>query len=97
MKRDFTYIDDVIKGIITIYKTKFKKNHLVINLGKGKPDNLMDLVKLIEKNYKRKFKIHYSKKIPKGDIKKTFSNVNKAKKLINWTPKQNLEEGIKFC
>ena len=95
MKRDFTYIDDVVKGIISICKTKFKNNHLVINLGKGKPDNLMDLVKLIEKNYKKKFKIHYSNTIPKGDIKKTFSNINKAKKLINWKPKTNLEEGIK--
>ena len=46
-------------------------------------------------NYKKKFKIEYTKNIPNGDIKKTFSNVNKAKKLIKWKPKVNLDEGIK--
>ena len=95
MKRDFTYIDDVINGIIAIYKKKMKENHTVLNIGKGKPDHLMDLVKLIEKNYGKKFKINYSNNIPQGDIKRTFSNTKKAKKLINWHPKTNLHEGIK--
>ena len=95
MMRDFTYIDDVIKGIISLISFKMKKNHDVINIGKGKPDQLMELIKLIEVNYKKKFKIEYTKNIPNGDIKKTFSNVNKAKKLIKWKPKVNLDEGIK--
>ena len=95
MMRDFMYIDDVIKGIISLISFKMKKNHDVINIGKGKPDQLMELIKLIEVNYKKKFKIEYTKNIPNGDIKKTFSNVNKAKKLIKWKPKVNLDEGIK--
>ena len=95
MMRDFTYVDDVIKGIISLINFKLKKNHDVINIGKGKPDQLMELIKLIEVNYKKKFKIEYTKNIPNGDIKKTFSNVNKAKKLIKWKPKVNLDEGIK--
>ena len=95
MMRDFMYIDDVIKGIISLINFKMKKNHDVINIGKGKPDQLMELIKLIEVNYKKKFKIEYTKNIPNGDIKKTFSNVNKAKKLIKWKPKVNLDEGIK--
>ena len=95
MMRDFTYVDDVIKGIISLINFNMKKNHDVINIGKGKPDQLMELIKLIEVNYKKKFKIEYTKNIPNGDIKKTFSNVNKAKKLIKWKPKVNLDEGIK--
>jgi UDP-glucuronate 4-epimerase len=95
MMRDFTYVDDVIKGIISLINFKMKKNHDVINIGKGKPDQLMELIKLIEVNYKKKFKIEYTKNIPNGDIKKTFSNVSKAKKLIKWKPKVNLDEGIK--
>ena len=55
----------------------------------------MDLVNLLQNNYNKKFKILYSKKIPIGDIKKTFSNTKKAKKFINWKPKVNLKEGIK--
>ena len=95
MLRDFTYVDDVIKGITSLINLKMKKNHDVINIGKGKPDQLMKLIKLLEVNYKKKFKIEYTKNIPNGDIKKTFSNVNKAKKLIKWRPKVNLDEGIK--
>ena len=95
MKRDFTYIDDVVTGIINLMNLKLKENHLVLNIGKGKSDNLMDLVNLLQNNYNKKFKITYLKKIPIGDIKKTFSNTKKAKKLINWKPKVNLKEGIK--
>ena len=95
MKRDFTYIDDVVEGIINVSKKTIKKNHLILNIGKGKPDKLLDMVRLIEKNYKKKFKIIYTNNIPEGDIKMTFSNTNKAKKLINWKPKTSLKEGIK--
>jgi UDP-glucuronate 4-epimerase len=95
MKRDFTYIDDVVEGIISLLNLKLKENHLVLNIGKGKPDNLMHLVNLIETNYNKKFKIIFSKKIPVGDIKKTYSNTQRAKKYINWKPKVNLKEGIK--
>ena len=95
MLRDFTYVDDVVKGITSLINLKMKKNHDVINIGKGKPDQLMKLIKLLEFNYKKKFKIEYTKNIPNGDIKKTFSNVNKAKQLIKWSPKVNLDEGIR--
>ena len=95
MLRDFTYVDDVVTGITNLINFNMKKNHDVINIGKGKPDQLMKLIKLIEVNYQKKFKIEYTKNIPNGDIKKTFSNVNKAKKLIKWRPKVNLDVGIK--
>ena len=95
MRRDFTFIDDVVTGIISLINLKFKENHLVLNIGKGKSDNLMDLVNLIEKNFNKKFKIIYSKKIPVGDIKKTFANTKKAKNFIKWKPRVNLKEGVK--
>ncbi len=94
MKRDFTFIDDVIHGIVLLSKVKIKNFHTIVNIGKGKPDNLMDLIKFVQKYYNKKFKIKFTRNIPNGDIKKTFSNTNKAKKLINWKPKTNLQEGI---
>ena len=95
MKRDFTYIDDVVDGILKVIKTKFKNIHEILNIGKGKPDDLMNLVRLLEKNYGKKFKIDFINNIPLGDIKKTFANVEKAKKNINWKPKTTLKSGIK--
>ena len=56
MIRDFTYIDDVIDGIIKVIKIKFKNNHEVLNIGKGKPDNLMDLINNLEKVLKKNLK-----------------------------------------
>ena len=95
MMRDFTFIDDVINGILKVIQIKFKKNHDVLNIGKGKPDKLMDLIILLEKYYKKKFTIKYTNNVPLGDIKKTYSKVSKAKKTINWDPKTNLKSGIK--
>ena len=95
MKRDFTYIDDVIQAILNVSKMKVKNYHVVLNIGKGKPDNLMNLIYLLKKNYGKKFKINFFNKITKGDIKKTYSNISKAKKLIQLKPKVNLDEGIK--
>lgn len=94
MMRDFTYIDDVIDGITNVIKDKFANIHEVLNIGKGNPDKLMDLINFLEKNYLKKFKINFTKNIPMGDIKKTYSNVNKAKKIINWQPKTSLKVGI---
>ena len=42
--RDFTFIDDVINGIMKVIQIKFKKNHDVLNIGKGKPDKLSALL-----------------------------------------------------
>ena len=94
MKRDFTYIDDVVSGILSVIKTKINNKHEILNIGKGKPDNLMSLIYFLEKNYNKKFKIDYIKNIPLGDIRKTFANVDKAKKIINWKPKTSLKIGI---
>ena len=81
MKRDFTYIDDVVTGIINLMNLKLKENHLVLNIGKGKSDNLMDLVNLLQNNYNKKFKIIYSKKFRLVILKKHFQIQKKQKNL----------------
>jgi len=95
MLRDFTYIDDVIAAIIKIIDKKdLPKGHHVLNVGKGKPDKLIDLVNFLQSNLKNKFNISYKDFIPKGDIKKTYSNNRKIKRLLKWSPKINLDKGI---
>ncbi len=94
MLRDFTYVEDIVEGILKLLQKKIKPNHFVVNLGKGKPDKLFDLIRYIEKNTKKKFNINFTKSIPTGDIKKTYANVGKIKKLVNWHPKTRLEMGI---
>ena len=94
MLRDFTYIDDISNGIYKILNKDNKAYHSVINLGKGRPDNLFDLINYIQKYSNKNFKFNFTNSIPKGDIKKTYASVAKAKKTMNWKPKINLNEGI---
>jgi|688.fasta_scaffold295217_1 UDP-glucuronate 4-epimerase len=97
MLRDFTYIDDVILAIEKIIKRKkFENNHEILNVGKGHPDKLIDLVLNLQKNLKKKFKILNINSIPKGDLQKTYSSNIKIKKLLNWEPNISLEKGVKL-
>jgi UDP-glucuronate 4-epimerase len=96
MLRDFTYVDDVILAISKIVKSKKISNcNHIFNIGKGKPDRLSDLVKILQNNFKNKFKIRYKNFIPQGDIKKTYSDNTKIKNFLKWSPKTSLNSGIK--
>ena len=95
MLRDFTYITDIIFAIRKVIKINFKDKNLILNIGKGKPNKLIELIKLLEKYQKNTMKKNYVNNIPTGDIKKTFSSNNKIRKLIKWEPKVSLKEGIK--
>ncbi|MEW6087369.1 MAG: GDP-mannose 4,6-dehydratase [bacterium] len=89
--RDFTYIDDIAGGTMDALKmTDFG----IVNLGGNDPYKLSYVIKLIEKYLNKKAKI---KKLPfhKADIKATWADISKAKKLLNWKPGVKLEEGIK--
>ena len=93
MHRDFTYVDDIVDGIYKIINKNITTRHCIINLGKGKPDNLFDLIKFLQIYSKKKFKITFTDSIPDGDIKKTYASVKKARKIIAWKPKINLKQG----
>ena len=95
MFRDFTYVTDIISAINKVIKIKIKEKNLILNIGKGKPDKLIELIKLLEKYQNKKINKRYINNIPKGDIKKTFSNNSKIRKLIKWEPNVTLKEGIK--
>ena len=92
MSRDFTYIDDLVEGILKTIKQKFAFE--IINLGHNKPISLLNFIKVIEKNTGKKAK---KKGLPiqKGDIVKTWAKISKAKKLLNWEPKVSFNQGIK--
>jgi nucleoside-diphosphate-sugar epimerase len=49
MFRDFTYVTDIISAINKVIKIKIKEKNLILNIGKGKPNKLIELIKLLEK------------------------------------------------
>ncbi len=93
--RDFTYVDDIARGIIKlIYKKDNSKSKFkIFNLGNNKPITLKKYILLIEKNLKIKAKKKYLP-LQAGDVEKTHSNTNLLKKEINFIPKTKPEKGI---
>ncbi len=91
---DYIYIQDVVNAIMK--SLKIKKIKSVINIGSGKITSIQELVKKIEKilslNNEFSKKIFKNNKVKKQKGKKSFNS--KAKKLLNWSPKYTLEEGL---
>jgi UDP-glucuronate 4-epimerase len=92
MKRDFTYIDDIISGT----KAAIDKNYKceVFNLGNHKSEQLMDVVSLIEHNLGKKAEINYLP-IQPGDVPESFADINKSIDMLNFKPITNVDKGIK--
>jgi len=91
-KRDFTYVDDVVNGVIS--SMSLNKGFNVFNIGCSKKVTVSGLIKLIEKNLGKKAKINYIDSKPE-DAHETLANISKAKKIIGYVPKIELDEGIK--
>ncbi len=91
MKRDFTYIDDIILGTRAAIDKNYKNE--IFNLGNSKSEKLMDLVNLIEQNLNKKAKINMDSMQP-GDVEETFADIDSSKKMLNFSPKTNLNDGI---
>ena len=89
--RDYTYIDDIVDGIVRALKKPLPFE--IINLGNSHPILLTDTIAAIEKALGKKAAI---KKAPfqKGDVVRTFANISKAKKLLDWQPHTGFKEGI---
>ena len=109
MYRDFTYIDDIVNGINLLIKKppsinqikKYKNDSLslvapfrVLNIGNTKKVYLLDFIKQIETELKKKAIRNYMP-LQKGDVKQTLSDTRLLKNIINYTPKINYKVGIK--
>ena len=95
-KRDFTYVDDItnyIYALIKVDNSNFNY-HEIFNLGNGSPRKLMDYIKIIEKNLSKKAKINF-KPMQRGDVYETKADITKIKKITNFSPKTDIEKGIK--
>ncbi|MBU4444973.1 NAD-dependent epimerase/dehydratase family protein [bacterium] len=92
MKRDFTYIDDIISGVISALNHPF--DYEVFNLGNHRSENLMDFIGLIEENLGKKAEINFLP-IQPGDVPETFADIDHARKKLGFEPTTTIEVGIK--
>lgn len=91
MKRDFTYIDDIVKGVRLSMNNMFGCE--IFNLGSGKTTNLKSLIKIIECKLNKKAKINLMP-IQPGDVKNTLADISHSTKLLHFNPKTKIEEGV---
>ncbi len=95
MKRDFTYIDDVTAGIEKVLTASYedKPKYRIYNMGRGNPENLMDLIRLIEKGLEKKASLKMMP-LQKGDVLETFADISALKRDFGYKPSVDLEEGM---
>lgn len=94
--RDYTYIDDIIDGIVKSIKYVETNSNVfeILNLGESSPITLNNMVETIESVLGKKATL---KKLPMqlGDVDQTYADISKAKRLIGYNPHTNFNEGIK--
>ncbi len=93
--RDYTYIDDIVNGLINSI-TRLK-GYEIFNLGESQVVKLSDLVSLLEKYLGKKAKVEFGSR-QAGDVERTFADVEKSRKMLEYNPKIKIEEGIElYC
>ena len=97
-KRDFTYVDDIIDGVMKsvdwcLEKTDTPK-YDIFNLGESATTTVLELIELIEKTSGRKAKKEFFPPQP-GDVPITFADISKSKKILGYNPQTPIREGIK--
>jgi UDP-glucuronate 4-epimerase len=91
MHRDWTFIDDIVSGIVAA--SDHRLGYEVLNLGRGEPVLLADFVETLEYVAGKKAKLEPTP-MPRSDVEFTYAGIEKAKQLIGYNPKISFEEGI---
>ena len=93
--RDYTYIDDIVDGIIKScdYVENNKDVYEILNLGNSSPVSLKEMINTIADVLGKTPNIQELPMQP-GDVERTFADISKAKKLIGYNPKTSFKEGI---
>jgi UDP-glucuronate 4-epimerase len=89
--RDYTYIDDIVSGVIAA--AKLDAEYEVFNLGNANPVSLSTLIQTIEKVVGKEAKIRRLPMQP-GDVPITYADISKARRVLGYTPETPLAQGI---
>ncbi len=91
--RDFTYVEDVVEATIRAMAYEDCVGE-VINVGSSNPVKLIDVIKLLSDIMSIEPRIVF-KEVQKGDVRVTYADISKARKILSWSPKTSLRDGLK--
>jgi UDP-glucuronate 4-epimerase len=92
MSRDFTYIDDISRGVLSAIDKSYP--YEVFNLARGKSIKLYDFIKEIEANLSR-VALKNMMPIQPGDVPETKGDISKAREMLDYKPRISVKEGVK--
>ena len=91
-RRDYTYIDDIISGVMASIAYD-KSDYEVFNLGESQTVELRELISLLEKALDCHAIIDRQPPQP-GDVPQTFADITKARQLLGYDPQTKIEDGL---
>jgi dTDP-glucose 4,6-dehydratase len=89
--RSFCYVDDLIEGI---YKLMLSDEHMPVNIGNPQELTILEFAERIREHFDNEPKIIFEA-LPQDDPKRRCPDISKAKRILKWEPKINLDEGLK--
>ena len=94
LMRDFTYIEDIVKGIIEVLLTdKIQENYNIYNIGNNTPVKLLDFIQAVEGACNKKAQLDFYP-MQDGDVYQTFADIEDLKAVTGYIPKVKINEGI---
>jgi UDP-glucuronate 4-epimerase len=95
LSRDFTYIDDIIEGLVRVMTKAPDQNllHTVYNIGCSRPVKLMDFIHALEEAIGKKANLKMYP-MQKGDVYQTYANTSALENEFDYRPKVDIKEGI---
>lgn len=94
--RDFTYIDDIIDGVMGAvnWVQSDEARYQIFNLGESETTDVNQLIESLEKITGKLAKRDYEPDVP-GDVQTTFADISKAKEMLGYNPQTKIQEGLK--
>lgn len=107
MKRDFTYIDDIVEGVVRISQrppepdpsnddsspASARAPYRIYNIGNNRPVELMTLIETIENSLKKKAVLRFLEMQP-GDVPETYADISRLSDAVDFAPQTGIAEGI---
>jgi UDP-glucuronate 4-epimerase len=91
MQRDFTYIDDIVSGIVASIDKNYPEE--IFNLGCGRKEELMEYVRMVEVSCGREAKKEFLPMQP-GDVRSTSADISHAREKLGFDPQTMIQQGV---